>query len=130
MATATGQPMNKLALLFLLVSPPVLAEIWSCTTKDMVTNYEYRFTLKPGAVVTTIQGQQVPQPRVRTLTRALPSEHDRYAHVMESLETKFNTSVWEQLQWSGTGAVQYARIGHRGRDVFHFVGQGQCLRIE
>ena len=130
MATATGQPMNKLLLLFFVISPPVLAEIWSCTTKDIVTDYEYRFKLEPGVVVTTIQGQQVPQPRPRTLTRVPPTEHDRYRHVMESQEKAFNTHVWEQLQWSGTGAVQYARIGHRGRDKFHFVGQGQCLRIQ
>ena len=130
MATATGQPMNKLLLLFFMVSPPVLAEIWLCNTKDMVTNYEYRFKLEPGVWVTSIQGQQVPQPRVRTLTRVAPTEHDRYRHVMESEEIAFNTRVWHQLQWSGTGAVQYARIGHRGADKFHFVGQGQCLRIE
>ena len=122
--------MNKLALLFFLVSPPVLAEIWLCNTRDLVTNYEYRFRLEPGVLVTTVQGEQVPKPRPRILTRALPSPHHRYSHVAEAEEVAWNVSVFEQLQWSGTGAVQYARMGTRAGDTIDFVGQGHCARIQ
>lgn len=130
MATATGQLMNKLALLFFLVSPPVVAEIWLCHTRDLVTNYEYRFQLRPGVLQTTVQGEQVPRPRPRILTRALPRPHHQYAHVAEAEETAWNVQVFEQLQWSGTGAVQYARMGTRAGNTIDFVGQGHCNRIQ
>jgi hypothetical protein len=122
--------MNKLALLLLAVCVPVTAETWLCATRDQNTGYEYRFRLEPGVVVTTVQGEQVPRPRPRILTRVLPSQHHRYSHVAEATEAAWNVRVFEQLQWSGTGAVQYARIGTRSGDTVDFVGQGRCERIQ
>jgi hypothetical protein len=130
MATRNGAPMNKLVLLLLTVSAPVAAETWLCTTRDHDTGYEYRFRLEPGVVVTSVQGEQVPRPRPRILTRVLPSQYHLYSHVAEATEAAWNVRVFEQLQWSGTGAVQYARMGTRSGDTVDFVGQGRCERIQ
>jgi hypothetical protein len=121
--------MTKLALLLLTVCVPVQAETWLCATRDHHTGYEYRFRLEPGVVITSIQGEQVPRPRPRILTRVLPSQHHRYSHVAESVELGSQTRVFEQLQWSGH-QVQYARQGRRAGAEFHYVGQGRCERIQ
>lgn len=130
MAAATGHLMNKLAILLLVVSAPVPAETWLCATRDINTGYEYNFTLRPGIFSTEIQAQQVPQPKPRSLTRVMPHPSHTYDQVSEDHEQSFGTSVYHQLQWSGSHQVQYARWGHRNFQKFFFVGQGHCQRIE